>query len=240
MRKIILFTDSLGRPRPDLSENERTEYEDVYGYKIREHFSDDWVELLYVESLDTDDAIFWNERMVAFKRPDIVVYQIGINDCAARIFKKNSRSIILKPWFRKASSDIVLRLITKYRSNLLKILPNKTYINKHLFRNNFIRMIADVKTLNSNCRFFCLSITGQPYFKEKKSPGITQNVKVYNEVLHQIFMNNFLDIDAILKMPPDKYLISDGVHLEKHAHEIIAHALIKRIEQIGLAEQCAE
>ena len=238
MRKIIIFTDSLGRPRPDLHAKERTEYEDVYGYKIRKYFTDDWVEILYIESLDSEDAIFWNERMVAFKRPDIVVYQMGINDCAPRVFKKNSRSIVLLPWFRRLSHDIILRIISKYRRYIIEILPEKTYVNKHLFRNNFLKMIADVKAMSNHCNFFCLSIAGQPYVKEIKNPGITENVRIYNEVLKEIFMDDFVDIDAVTNMSSDEYLISDGVHLNKNTHDIIASELIRRITEMKRNERC--
>src|ERR1700690_3419521 len=107
--RIIIFSDSLGRPRPDLPLNERTEYEETYPYLLRQHFSQDEVEIVYVESLDSEEAIFWNERMVCFRRPDLVVYHFGINDCAPRIFQKNSRSFLFYPWFRRATKDIFVR-----------------------------------------------------------------------------------------------------------------------------------
>jgi len=236
LKKIIIFTDSLGRPRPDLDRSESTEYEDVYGYKVREYFSKVLVELLYVESLDSDDAIFWNKRMVAFKRPDIVVYHLGINDCVPRLFKKNSKSVLLRPFFQKITKNISLRLISKFRRHIIRALPLKVYVEKDRFQKNLIKMINDVKEFSPECTFLCLSIAGQTKFMENKNPGVTANTKEYNKVLKAIFKENYIDIDDLIKRAPEKYLISDGIHFNKDTHNKIAQELIKRIEKIKCVE----
>ena len=111
LKRIVILSDSLGRPRPDLEGNDKTEYNDVYGMilknGLRNYFD---VDICYIESLDSIDAIFWSERMVAFRMPDIVIYHLGINDCAPRLFKKNSKSILLNDHFRYITKDLFLRM----------------------------------------------------------------------------------------------------------------------------------
>lgn len=49
--RIIIFTDSLGRPRPNIADLEKTVYEDVYGYKLKKYFLHKHeIELIYISN----------------------------------------------------------------------------------------------------------------------------------------------------------------------------------------------
>lgn len=228
MKRIIILSDSLGRARPDIQLKDRTRYCDTYGYILQKVLINKYiVEICYIESLDSIDAIFWNQRMVAFREPDIVIYHIGINDCAPRLFKKNSSALILKPFFRKFTCDLFLRILSYYRSFFTKLV-RKVYVDKKTFKENIKTMIQEVKKYNPNCKFFCITIAMGDELYVKKSPDINKNIREYNKILKDCFSGRCIDINEIVKL--NDMHISDGVHLSKKAHKQLAEHLLKILE----------
>lgn len=221
MTKVVIFGDSLVRPRPDIDEQHKTEYEDTYAWKVREYLSEAVVDVCYVESLDSESALAWNQRMVAFRRPDIVIYHLGINDCVQRIFRKNSRSLLLKPWFQKLTANLGLRLISRHRALLLRtVVRNKRHVPLPAFRNNMLQMVEDVRRLSPNVRFICVGIAQKPAWLEARSPGDNGVIASYNAALSEMFGEYFLDIGRIGS--PENVLIDDGIHLSARGHGILA------------------
>ena len=119
--RVIILADSLSTPIPNLDAENQLRYFDVYPYILKEHFKGIHdVNLSYVGELDSEKGIGWSQKAVAFHEPDIVIYHIGINDCAPRLFKKNSKSIIHNPLFKKITSDFFLKILSKYRYIITK------------------------------------------------------------------------------------------------------------------------
>jgi len=227
--RIIVFSDSLGRPRPDLDELNRTRYKDVYGYLLKNYVQGRHeVDLCYVESLDSEDAIFWGQRMVAFREPDLVIFHFGINDAAPRLFKKNSKSIILNRWFRKLTRDIFMKVLNKYRYFFTRLFP-KTYISLSDFRKNIQEIVKEITKYSPNITFYAVSISRVPELLETRSWQYNQNIDNYNGILRELFGTNFIDINQLVK--PEKLLISDGIHLTAFAHRQLATYLCEKIEQ---------
>ncbi len=230
--RIIIFTDSMGRPRPDLMGNEKTYYKDVYGYKIKEIFREDDVELLYIESLDSEDAIHWSQRMVAFREPDLVIFHLGINDCVPRLFKKRGNNIILNTFFRKITFDFFLRLFSYFRYTITKLRP-LVYVTPDDFYQNFQTMMNEIKRYNKNVKFICIGIAKSD-LQNSKSFSYNTNIEKYNAILLEIFQENYIDINNIVKRHG---LISDNIHLTKESHHELFSILKKKIEDI---KKCVE
>ena len=230
--RIIIFTDSMGRPRPDLIEPDRTCYEDVYGYKLKKYFDNDEVELLYIESLDTEDAIHWSQRMVAFREPDLVIFHLGINDCVPRLFKKGNKNILFNPLFQKVTFNFFLKLFSYFRYFFTKVKPI-VYVKKNDFYQNFQEMMREIEKYNSEVRFIGIGIAKSDIYN-KKSFGYNQNILEYNQVLSDIFKDNYINIDKAV----DKYgLIADNLHLSKKSHNELFKLLKSRIEVL---KKCVE
>lgn len=226
--RIIIFTDSLGRPRPDISDLEKTDYEDVYGYKLKKEFVNKHeVELIYIESLDTEDAIHWSQRMVAFRKPDLVIFQIGINDCAPRLFKKNTKSILFNKSFRKITFDFFLKAISYLRFLITKT-RKLVYVNKKDYKNNFYIILDEILKYNNNCKFFCISIAKSDIL-DKKSFNYNKNIIEYNKILLEIFEDGYIEInDIIIK----NGLISDNIHLTIKSHEVLFDVIKNKIKEL--------
>jgi lysophospholipase L1-like esterase len=227
--RIVVFSDSLGRPRPDLDDLNKTRYKDVYGYILKNYMQGRHeVELCYVESLDSEDAVFWGQRMVAFREPDLVIFHFGINDAAPRLFKKNSKNIILNQWFRKLTKDIFMRILNKYRYFFTRLFP-KTYISLPDFRKNIQQIMEEITKYSPNADFYAVSICRVPEFLETRSWQYNQNINNYNSILGELFGTNFIDINQLVK--PEKLLIRDGIHLTAFAHGILAAYLCEKIKR---------
>jgi len=228
--RIIIFSDSLARPRPEMK-CDSTEYADTYGFKLKKAFPEHDIDIIYIDSLDTIDALYWNERMVAFRKPDLVFYHLGVNDCAPRIFKKNSRSILLNTTFQKLTGNFFMKLIKVYRRYLVKTLcRNKVYVGVNEFNKNISKMRRDVLKYSDKCDFYYLSIARQPQWLDKKSPGFNLNTSEYNTIIREVYGDKVIDVDSYLGMSPESYLIHDGIHLTKYSHSVLFDVLKEKVE----------
>ena len=235
--RIIIFSDSMARARLDLDEKSKTIYDEVYTILLRQKLlGKAEVDLVQIESLDTDEASKIVNPYVSYKNPDIVIFNIGLNDCAPRVFKK--RSLISKviydnKFFIKITFNIFNKIIYRYRYFFTRI-NKKVYVNAGNFELNYKHMIEEVKKYNPNCKFYAISILGPSLFLEKKSYGIGTNILKYNNILKEIFLNNFIDTNDIAI---DNKFIFDGIHMTKEMHYEVFQLIYKTIKE---EIQCAE
>ncbi len=231
--RILIVTDSLGRPRPDLSLDERTVYEDVYGYLLADLLPPDFhVELHTFEGIDTNDAIELNKKTIAFRGPDMVVYQLGINDCAPRIFNKGANPLIYRMWFKKITRNLFGKLIKKNRYYLTKLL-NRTYVDPSQFRLNLLRMQEDVLVYNPHCKFLAIEIALPPKRLLDRSFGFKEKVNQYNTIIKEIFRDRVVCFND--QVEDRERLITDGIHMTKKTHKKVAVSL-----QQMIMDKCAE
>lgn len=227
--RIVIFGDSLIMPRPLLDEPSRTQYEDVYAWQIRNKLKNEHeIDICYMGGLDTEDAITWAEQMVAYKRPDLVIFHIGINDCVPRLFKKNSKSILLNRVFKKLTFNGGMWLLSKYRYQVTRYIK-KTYVTKMQFRDNLNKIVVKIQQLNQSVQVMAISISRTSPHLAQRSFAINSNIDEYNMILQQFFGDGYVDVNSIL--PNEQLLIEDGIHLTKEAHTLLAERLIAEIQR---------
>ncbi len=75
----------------------------------------------------------------------------------------------------------------------------------------------------------CLAIATAPATAEyeRRVPGISASVALYNEILADVFGDAFVAVD----FDPDAYLMSDGMHMNVEGHRWLADALIRSLER---------
>ena len=226
VKKLVILSDSLGRPRPDIKSNEATEYEDTYGYLLREKLGADWlVDVCYVESLDTLDAKFWSERMVAFRRPNVAVIHIGINDCAPRIFKKGADPIIYRPWFRKLTWNLFGKIVNRFRRQLT-LCRQLVYVSPDFYIKNLQEMKQAILKYSPEAKVLFVSIADTSEENDRRSFNYRKNIAAYNAHLKTAFGEDYIDIN---KFGSEDFLISDGIHLTKSAHKNLAQMIREKI-----------
>lgn len=227
--RIIIFTDSLGRPRPDISNLEKTVYEDVYGYKLKEYFKNQHeIELIYVDSLDTDDAIYWSQRMVAFRKPDLVIFHMGLNDCVPRLFKKNSRSIVLNKIFKKITFNVFFLGMSYFRKQIT-FFRRIVYVPEKRFLKNLEDIKLEILKYNATCKFIVLTIAKSDKHNQR-SYNYNKNIDRYNQIFFKVFgKESYIEMNEILKQDD---FISDNIHLKVSAHLKLYEILKKRIGEV--------
>jgi len=228
--RIVIYSDSVARARPDLDEQNRTYYDETHGVLLRKKILSDYeVDIVHIESLDSSDGEQQVNPYISFKNPDIVIFQIGINDCAPRVFKKNSflaKLIYENKIFEKMTLNIFPRLINKYRYEITKIFKS-SYVDIDSFERNYINMIKNIELINPNCKFYAISILNSSEKLSKKSFGIQQNIEQYNKRLKFLFKGNYIDINEIQF---NNIFINDGVHVTKEMHKLIFNKVYNQIK----------
>lgn len=229
--RIVIFSDSLGMPRLHLSGRERTEYTDIYGYHLRQKLTGACeVELLYFISLDSEEAALMAQYQLAFRQPDLVIFHLGINDCAPRVFRKGNHNIIFRPWFPRPLQRLALGFVRRSRRFLTRYLfRGRVYVKPEHFRRNWHNVIKTVQAFNPDCRFWALSIAPTLPGIDKRSYSFDANVAHYNSILREVFREDCIDLNHVLGGNPETYLISDGIHLTRDAHTALAEYLHNRI-----------
>lgn len=229
--RIIVLSDSLGRPRPNLKPEEATEYEQTYGYLLRvARAASDEVEIANVSSLDSIEALHWSQHMVAYRRPDFVIFHFGINDCAPRLFKKGGRALTLQPWFRKLTKDFFLRKMSRYRRHITRLRPI-TFTKPDEFERNFRQIIEEVRAYSPHVQFLAISIALAPEWLNRRSTGINANVCRYNAVIERIFGENYVEINDFTG--GESGMLSDGIHLTAGTHARLAAELERRVAMMS-------
>ena len=215
MNRILLLTDSLAMPR---EEPELTLYEDTYPYILRkkyEVFQFSKGGGLMKEFVE--QTFYYNQF-----RPDIVILQIGIVDCAPRAFSKFEEEIFnlncLNHFLRRKLSQLG---ITKKIRNMRKL----SWTSKE----DFSRGCIFLQGKFSHSKVFALSIVPSTTEYEEKVPGISKKISEYNDILKSVFKSNYIDLSEI----PSDGIMSDHHHLTAKGHlfvyEKIEMALDKEV-----------
>lgn len=202
MKRILILTDSLGCPRPEIKV--RQTWTDkllsaycgtdivFYTYCIRGLASND-IPFTYIEDLC----------------PDIIICQVGIVDACRRAMSLREQRIISKiPLFRRC-----VRIITKKYHYQLTKARNIHYVKV----NDYVR---NMKRVEAYCqRAIFIGIIGPGEFLVRRTWNVERDVKEYNDALRDAIDNSRSDMltafsDELLNEDVNKYLLAeDGHHL---------------------------
>lgn len=228
---ILIHTDSLGLPREFLDEHDRTTYEQTYVAQVKSALAERFeVEAISTISLDSENALYSAKFLLSPRRPAVVVFHYGVNDCAPRLFRKGSRSILLAPWFKRLTRDRVLHAVLKVKPWIFRR-RRLVYVSEEDFERNSRETLDLVRAASPDCVFLAIAISQKPDSMEHRHPGYQDSVARYNAILARVFGEGFVDLNAIV--PVDRQLISDGIHLTPEAHTALARALVERVDALS-------
>jgi lysophospholipase L1-like esterase len=227
---VLLLGDSLVLPREFLNGTDRTTYDQTYVAQVKAILGDRFeFESIPSISLDSDDAVYYSKFVLEPRRPAAIVLHLGVNDCAPRLFRKGSRSVLLAPWFKRLTRNLVLRGVLRVKPWIFRR-RRVVYVDEEEFERNMRTIIELVRKGRSNCAFLAIAISAKPDWMERRHPGYQEQVERYNAILARVFGEGFVDLNAIV--PVERQLISDGIHLTPEAHAKLAEALSRRIEAL--------
>lgn len=143
-------------------------------------------------------------------KPHIVILQCGIVDAAPRAFGRIEMEIIKKLRLFRFTKPFV-SFLRKYRAH--------NYTSPRLFE---IKLGELKKELNADI-FFGLEILPAYWEYEKKIPGITQNITIYNNILKE--NSNLISLQDI----PREGILKDYHHLNSIGQEFVFRRILESL-----------
>ena len=223
--RILAIGDSLSLP------GHSNEYEDTWSYLIKKRFpAFDHITLfrsaitskILVEEGGGSELFPLGSDCLEHFRPNIVILQLGILDCAPRLFRKNSLLLKLIKHLPKSLSRSVLDLFKKYRRRSTK----RSYVSLSEFTRNF-QNFFDRCAKNQVVKVIAIAIPFPGSKMIQKNPEIISAINLYNERLKKLSDSySFLKIVNPLDQENSKHgIYHDGYHPNPKGNELVFHSL---------------
>ncbi|MEM9074499.1 MAG: SGNH/GDSL hydrolase family protein [Myxococcota bacterium] len=233
LRRIVALTDSVGLPR--IAEGDHTYWDDVWPQVLERVLREEGVKTEVIScgmrsrtSRDINRLQF--REHVIMKRPTALVLQIGVVDCAPRIFPLRVRKALGSSMVPPALRKRVIAVRSKQRAKITSRDPLRyVYVPPALFEREvtlFRDSIADAEAAPFP---LVLPILAHDCMDEK-SPGFLANVRRYNQILAEVWGDAFVPVSAIFPDGiPRESMSFDGYHLAASGHAAVAKALHARL-----------
>lgn len=195
---VLILTDSLSLPRQ--YENIIVEYQNTYPFLLRKEFES--IDFIHIGiGGATIKTLLDQCNYQKYSNPDLVILQCGIVDCAPRAFNIYERKITEKL--------NLIKFLKPYTSILRKY--RKIQYTKP---NNYKKHLISISNMFSKSKVVALEILPASKAYEKKVPGISSEIKRYNEIQREIITTiNNDDFNQNGLLPDLFHLNKDGHHL---------------------------
>jgi len=211
--------------------------EDIYGFILKRYFKSKGNNEVFVIGYVNNDTRFQTmfgalARDVKQFEPNIVIIQLGICDCAPRLFSQKEKGIILNlPKFIRKK---IIKFFSKHRYFFTKRFP-KVYVNIYYFRKKYQQILTEIKKIGAYPIIINIAKPSQDLLNI--SYNYLRNVRSYNAVLSNLAEKKkqcgLIDLYSLIEDDPNM-LWKDGIHLTKYGHKKLAEILIKKIESIKI------
>lgn len=215
MARIVIIGDSLGLPRVDLP------YEKTYPFLLQETLGRTEVVPRNVRLNDTSVQFKKIHEDVGYFKPDIVVMQLGIVDCAPRMFWRFEHRVV--GFINKFIP--VVPFLSKFRYPVTRIFQ-KVYVTKKRFRQNLHNIFSYLQ--KQNIQVIVINIADTSEINKKKSYRYDENIKEYNEILYEEVPDRNLFID--LYSYGSSILLEDGIHLNEYGNKATAELILEKLK----------
>lgn len=202
MKKVLVITDSLGLPRPT---PEIVNYSDTWVNKLSS-CCDLWQ---YSSGGATIKDLYSQVEYHKMYKPDIVIIQSGIVDCAPRALSKFENELINKFSLTKKLGKHFLT--TKRLNNFRK--KRNCYYTSSI---DFEKYVHKYKEIFGDGLFWLGIVPARDEY-EAKIPGIKKQIDIYNDILKRQLNNNYISISSLNKDD----IMSDFIHLSTSGHNAI-------------------
>lgn len=227
--KLLIVADSMAMPRSGVF------YEDTWVYSIKKKFVDiDVIEKVKRASTsrrlreEGGDGILEPKGadLLEFYTPDYVLMQLGVADCAPRLF--NSDRLFTKVLHQIPSK------ITNLFINYIKVKRGRkaiyAYVNIEEFKNNIINYLDRAQKLKVKS-IFAIEIGEVSSEINEKSPEFRKQIESYNRVLHELsdLYDFFIVIPTGLTTENITNYSIDGYHLNANGQKFLSKVIIDSI-----------
>ena len=206
--KCLIIGDSLAADRPDEIKSENR-----------------WPHLIHkndiIRVVDNKSLIFLTSKgLKKFQKKflegfDIIIIQLGIVDCAPRLFSKYE-SLILNQLPKNIKLPIINFLKTKRKRS-----TRRRYVQPSRFKINFEEFIA-----KCNAKIILVEILGSEKYRLYHEE-IDRSINEYNAILQKLSNNKDILYLSLNRSLCDTIYLDDGYHLNSSGHEYIAMEIKK-------------
>lgn len=221
--RVVVLGDSLSMPRPEKETVVR--WEETWPARLEELLRPAFplvdvigcgARSMTADRLDLDEHI-------DLKDPDAVVMQVGIVDCAPRVFTRRTRALLGS---RVVPAPIRERIIA-YRSARRAELSAADPLRRVYTRPDVYERA--LRTARDRCRGRAVVVipvvVGARLARDV--PAYTANVALYNEILGRVFGDAVIELPAPITAGGP--FTSDGIHLVDEGHALVAAAVAARL-----------
>jgi hypothetical protein len=195
--KILILTDSLGLPR---STPEQCDFEHTWPQLLGNIYQQ--IHQVSIGAATSQVLLKQVTYQKAF-RPDIVILQVGIVDCAPRFMSRKELD------FTYALGNLGRSIRFLFNRKWVKKHRRISYINETEFNANIQEM-----QFMFDCPIMAIGILPASDAYENILPGVTEKVNLYNNILANNF-KYFVDTKEIIGY---NGIMTDHHHLNKDGH----------------------
>lgn len=204
--KILCIGDSLCLPREDVP------YEDTWIYLLKNQYKDiDFINYFKRGATISlmEESFF--ESYYQFYKPNIVIWESGITDCAPRYLNDNNLGWRL--WFKLIHFTIVERLFWKYYKMTHSRRSDTVYTPIDVFEVKVDSLIKKFLSVGVQ-KIILIKMEQIGAAAQKRNLYWMSNIKKYNAIYEKMktkFPNNIILIDPMGNVCDDCFVI-DGYH----------------------------
>ena len=227
---IVILSDSLSLPRVD--EDETILLRESYPYLLQKKIGSDikiinrGIRFTTTDSLRNFQYLFDNLLIYS---PSTVIVQMGIVDCAPRLFSSLFRSLINKVPI-KMIRDLIILPFKKNRRFFTKYFKIKL-VNKNRFKRN-LEVFLDIMIKNK-INVIIVNIPKTNDTNNNKSFNFNKSIDEYNSIISNLLKKyKFKLIDINHYSKKENILVDDGIHYNKKGCETVADMLYESIRKI--------
>lgn len=221
----VLIGSSMSLPRLW----DKITFEDTYFYKLQNKFDSKFT--FYNRARRSNTTLKQSEKLnlhddILSLHPKLCIMQIGISDCAPRLFSYTEGKIIDR--LPKTIQKKVIKFFSKRRLFFTKNFP-KVYVKPDVFKTSTHKIFETLKNCNSH--LIVLSIVYPNAYTLNRSYNFKENIDIYNSHLKEIaslYNFTFIDLNEVLDSETD--LLPDGFHLNVEGNQKVYNTLEKVFE----------
>lgn len=209
--RILIVGDSLALPRSE--DAETVSYESTWPYLLKKMSVHYDVINFSIRARNIKHCI--NDiGEINLIKPSVLIFQVGIVDCAPRIFTPREKFILR--YLPKKLRQIVIKSRSQKRKQITSKNPLKYVVTKpDIFGNSYKKLLQEISAINPSTKILIVPILYHHETMESKSPGISDNIKLYNSIINNLSSSSNVKILNHIDIKEQDCFCRDGYHLSE-------------------------
>lgn len=227
---VTILGDSLSMVRVE----EGISIRDTYPFRLNELLGNDFYVVNRSKRGNTSVVQSSTQNLyddIETSESKVIIIQIGICDCSPRIISKFER-VVLNYALPKLFAKRYIKIKSKYRYLFTKYFP-MTYVSLVRFETSYEKILASALKLHGIVKVVVINIADTNSNNKLRSFNFDKNIVKYNSIISKLVVGKsnvyLLDLYNLTKDNPE-LLLTDGIHINLKAHEIIASELVVNIK----------